>query len=443
MIRWCVPVSCASELPAAALDVLLALLPEGDARDVRRFRRPEDRARCLLSRLAQRAVASAALGIDGSPPLRRAANGRGRPFFDRATALAGAGPDAREALEAAANFNFSVSHEGDWVVLAAEPLALCGVDVAAPRARPAAAAAAAAKAATAAAAAAQGCPPDPHRPHPYLASLALLRDSLTDAEWAEVEAPLRAWAARGAEEEGSQGGGGGGSGGGGGGGGREEEEEEEAVGLAEAAFLRAWAVKEAFVKARGDGLAFAPLSRIEAVWRGAAAADERGGGAGAEALASPASASAAPPPFGDARAVALAAAAGAPFAVGTLRIDGGPALWGRWAVALHPLGQEDGGGSGPRGPPGRRRPHAWIAVVRGPPSGAAPRELHADFVDSLAARDLDGDALRAAVERAPWLAFRSLKVEDLLMSDGEREALAAAVALAAGAGGGGGGQASP
>ena len=30
------------------------------------------------------------------------------------------------------NWNFNVSHEGDYVVLAAEPLLVCGVDVAAP-----------------------------------------------------------------------------------------------------------------------------------------------------------------------------------------------------------------------------------------------------------------------------------------------------------------------
>ena len=33
---------------------------------------------------------------------------------------------------AAANWNFNVSHEGDFVVLASEPLCVCGVDVAAP-----------------------------------------------------------------------------------------------------------------------------------------------------------------------------------------------------------------------------------------------------------------------------------------------------------------------
>lgn len=33
----------------------------------------------------------------------------------------------------APNFNFNVSHEGDYVVLASEPLCICGIDVAAPQ----------------------------------------------------------------------------------------------------------------------------------------------------------------------------------------------------------------------------------------------------------------------------------------------------------------------
>jgi hypothetical protein len=35
-------------------------------------------------------------------------------------------------LAAAPNFNFNVSHEGEFVVLASEPVAIVGVDVAAP-----------------------------------------------------------------------------------------------------------------------------------------------------------------------------------------------------------------------------------------------------------------------------------------------------------------------
>lgn len=74
-------------------------------------------------------------------------------------------------------------------------------------------------------------------------------------------------------------------------------------------------------------------------------------------------------------------------------------------------------------------------------SGAARRELHPDFVDPLSLPGLDGEQLRAAVERAPWMAFRRLRLEDLLLCDGERAALAAAVSLAGGkdSGGGGGG----
>jgi 4'-phosphopantetheinyl transferase len=337
MLRWAVNTSAALSLPQPAFDTLVRLLDDEDSQHVLKNRQREDQARALLSRLAQRACAVAALGLSPSPspPKRgRAANGRGRPFLDRAAASA-TDADAREALELAPNWNFSVSHEGEWVLLVSEPFALCGLDVAAPRRhrRPRAEAAATSA--------------DDADSHPFLRSLALLRDSLTNSEWEDVRAPLAV------------------------------DSSNEAA--AEAAFLRAWAAKEAFVKARGDGLAFSPLSRVEAVWS-------------AEARLR----------FADPEAVAEAARTGAALAVGSLRVDG--VALERWSVASHPL---EGG--------------AWAAVIKGPASETADARLHPDFVASLTRPEMvDGEGAGGG---APPPCFRVLMVEDLLLSEEEREAL--------------------
>lgn len=86
-----------------------------------RYRKEDDRKRSLLSKLMQRRVASLVLGVPFTEVEIRRTKGR-KPY-----AVAPHGNPSH-----APNFNFNVSHEGDWVVLASEGRLLCGVDVAAP-----------------------------------------------------------------------------------------------------------------------------------------------------------------------------------------------------------------------------------------------------------------------------------------------------------------------
>ncbi len=122
---------------------LLNLLSRESQVEVQRFKFQPDQRRSLVSRLLQRRCASEACSVPFSDIQLQRTKG-GKPFC--------ASPWNR-AL--APNFNFNVSHEvavkavsqsrslmllklaksvlqGDYVVLAAEPLCVCGIDVAAP-----------------------------------------------------------------------------------------------------------------------------------------------------------------------------------------------------------------------------------------------------------------------------------------------------------------------
>jgi 4'-phosphopantetheinyl transferase len=119
-LRWAVEVS-SWDPEQEEFELLCSFLPAEDALDVRRFKFRDDQKRAVISRLLQRAAASQVLRLPHADVLIRRTKGR-KPYAANETSRTHA-----------PNFNYSVSHEGDYVVLAAEPLIICGCDVAAPQ----------------------------------------------------------------------------------------------------------------------------------------------------------------------------------------------------------------------------------------------------------------------------------------------------------------------
>ena len=124
--RWIVNVATWRPADAGLNSSSPCSRPERDA--VRRFRRFDDRKRAVVSRLMQRACIMRACETSSEGRwsargsiLSTCAGPRGPAVSRRATRV-----DAR------AEFNYNVSHEGDYVVLASETHAVVGVDVAAP-----------------------------------------------------------------------------------------------------------------------------------------------------------------------------------------------------------------------------------------------------------------------------------------------------------------------
>jgi 4'-phosphopantetheinyl transferase len=109
---------------------LLALLPEHEREECLRFRFMDDKKRALLSRLMQRAACARVADVPHADVLLRRTKGK-KPFFAW-TEMPSFDADSAADLAAAPNFNFNVSHEGEFVVLASEPVCIVGVDVAAP-----------------------------------------------------------------------------------------------------------------------------------------------------------------------------------------------------------------------------------------------------------------------------------------------------------------------
>jgi 4'-phosphopantetheinyl transferase len=169
---------------------LLALLPLEAQLEVKRYLKSDDRKRALVSRLLARHVVSKESKVSHLDVNISSTKG-GKKFTLNPSSVF------------SPNFNFNVSHDGAYTVIASEPTVLCGVDL---------------------------CAPLSARRDVTLEWLrSSFANQLSTQEWADVEA------------SGATGG----------------------KAALENTFQRLWALKESFVKARGDGLGFSPLSRIE------------------------------------------------------------------------------------------------------------------------------------------------------------------------------------
>ncbi|KAK3407916.1 hypothetical protein EUGRSUZ_J00256 [Eucalyptus grandis] len=114
--RWAVNVSkwCPSPQDFSSA---LSILPPSQHPSVLRFVKSEDRKRALVSRLLQYALLHQVLGI----PYEQISIERtleGKPYLE-------CDKDVTEFP----NFNFNVSHHGDYVAIASEPLCLVGLDI--------------------------------------------------------------------------------------------------------------------------------------------------------------------------------------------------------------------------------------------------------------------------------------------------------------------------
>lgn len=200
-LRWAVDSSAwdpEGEHEGPEFQYLLALIQDEEERkQVLKFMFLEDKKRALLSRLLVRRASAAVLGLPGFEALEIARTKGKKPFLKAPRP----GADRQDL----ANFNWNVSHEGDWVVLASEPLCICGVDVAAPQ--------------------------QMRRGARVVDVFKDFADQLTPEEWEFVR--------------------------------REGQRSGTAPGEDPTyeAFQRHWSCKEAFVKARGDGLGF-ELNRV-------------------------------------------------------------------------------------------------------------------------------------------------------------------------------------
>jgi len=265
-LRWVVDVS-AWQPSAAEWEMLLQLLPHIERKAVLSMAARPDQQRALVSRLMQRRAVGVALGQPDAAVTISRTNG-GKPFE------AGCGRSAAEPCGAAGapNFNFNVAHDAGLVVLVADPVLLIGVDVTAPfhlrPARSALPAGTPVETPLTSATPLHGASGDAEEGG-YRALRAALANVMTPDEWDAIDAAgmHQAELGRGllapsstqsdaadarlqASSLGAS---------------LPNHERACEMALDEArvtAFRRQWSRKEAFVKARGDGLAF-ELRRVE------------------------------------------------------------------------------------------------------------------------------------------------------------------------------------
>ncbi|XP_074312399.1 uncharacterized protein LOC141647926 isoform X1 [Silene latifolia] len=116
MERWIVDISV---WKASALDFsrAISILPSHEHSSITRYVKVEDRKRALVSRLLQYALVHQVLGIPFDEIIIRRTV-QGKPYVKYGKE----GPEFP-------NFNFNVSHHGDYVAIASEPFCLVGLDI--------------------------------------------------------------------------------------------------------------------------------------------------------------------------------------------------------------------------------------------------------------------------------------------------------------------------
>ncbi|KAL8533295.1 hypothetical protein ACS0TY_009621 [Phlomoides rotata] len=114
--RWVVDISKWEPTPHN-FSLALSLLPHHDHSSITRYVKLEDRKRALVSRLLQYALVHQVLGIPFDEIIFRRTP-EGKPFL--------VCDDLKSGFP---NFNFNVSHHGDYVAIASEPVCLVGVDI--------------------------------------------------------------------------------------------------------------------------------------------------------------------------------------------------------------------------------------------------------------------------------------------------------------------------
>jgi 4'-phosphopantetheinyl transferase len=124
VLRWLVDIS-AWHPKETEWQLLLRMITEEEATKVMRFIREEDRIRALVSRLLQRRACFESTGVPYASVRIERTKGS-KPF------MANKPPASAPGMRVAPNWNFNISHEGKYVVLAAEPKVVVGVDVAEP-----------------------------------------------------------------------------------------------------------------------------------------------------------------------------------------------------------------------------------------------------------------------------------------------------------------------
>ncbi|CAK9316964.1 unnamed protein product [Citrullus colocynthis] len=114
--RWAVDISEWNPSPHD-FSSALTLLPRHERSSILRFFKMEDRKRALVSRLLQYALVHNLLKIPFDEIIIKRTV-EGKPYLE-----------CDKLVSEFPNFNFNVSHHGDYVVIASEPLCLVGLDV--------------------------------------------------------------------------------------------------------------------------------------------------------------------------------------------------------------------------------------------------------------------------------------------------------------------------